>query len=161
MIIVRVELHSARTGEITQLGWMNVSNTGKLQKNWPRRADYDVEIMSMRKGVITRKVMRKSRVRDYPRLAYTVWELVRRALECSLGKWPIHPGRPEEFDELVRERTFEEAWKATGYCYGSDALEQVRLGWELAHGKVESVLADRPACCCGGPPSCDCMDPGV
>lgn len=155
MIIVRVELHSANTGEITQLGWMNLSNTGRLGSL--KRADYEVEIMSMRKGVITKKVMRKSLVRDYPRLAYTVWELVRRALESALGKWPVHPGRPEEFDEEVRERTFEEAWKATGYCYGSDALEQVRLGWELAHGKVEPVNTN-PCTCTNGCNSWDCKN---
>ncbi len=33
--------------------------------------------------------------------------------------------------------SFEQAWgrmKARGYQYGEDALEQVRFGWELAHG---------------------------
>lgn len=41
--------------------------------------------------------------------------------------------------ELVnRPLTFDEAWAAMiakGYQYGPDALEQVRLGWELARGK--------------------------
>jgi hypothetical protein len=36
------------------------------------------------------------------------------------------------------ERTFEQAWKAftdAGYRYGRDALEGVRFGWEIAHGR--------------------------
>lgn len=33
-------------------------------------------------------------------------------------------------------KTFEEAFAATGYQYGEDALEQVRLGWELATKKA-------------------------
>lgn len=99
MIVVKIELHSAITGKITSLGQMQISNTGHLTKKNPNRGDYAVELF--RKGSTT-KVQRKGLVQDYPRNSYTVWELVRRALECSLGKWPIHPGRPEEFDEEVR-----------------------------------------------------------
>jgi hypothetical protein len=136
MIVVRIEMHSARTGEVSELGYMTISNTGRKVHKWDKRHDYDVEIM--RKGSRDR-VVRRSLVRDYPRLAYTVWELVRRGLECSLGKWPIHPGHPQEFDEEVREPTFQEAWRAfqdAGYQYGEEALEQVRFGWEIAQGKV-------------------------
>jgi hypothetical protein len=100
MILVKIELHSARTGKVTELGRMQISNTGHLTSHTPNRGDYIVELF--RKGSTT-KVQRKGLVRDYPRLSYTVWELVRRSLESALGKWPIHPGRPEEFDEEVRE----------------------------------------------------------
>lgn len=106
MIVVKIELHSARTGKVTPLGQMHISNTGHSHD--PKRGDYDVEIF--RKGSTT-KVQRKGMVRDYPRLSYTVWELVKRALEAGLGKWPIHPGHPEEFDEEVR--TFGEIPKCT------------------------------------------------
>jgi hypothetical protein len=100
MILVKIELHSARTGKVTELGQMRITNNGIESAHNPKRGEYDVEIM--RKGSTT-KVQRKGLVRDYPRLSYTVWELVRRSLEAALGKWPIHPGRPEEFDEEVRE----------------------------------------------------------
>lgn len=98
MIVIKVELHSARTGQISELGRMYISNTGHLTSKNPNRGDYIVELF--RKGSTT-KVQRKGLVCDYPRNSYTVWELVRRALECTLGKWPIHPGRPEEFNEDV------------------------------------------------------------
>lgn len=98
MILVKIELHSARTGKVTELGRMQICNTGTTTSDNPKRGDYEVSLF--RKGSTT-KVQRKGLVRDYPRLSYTVWELVRRALECTLGKWPIHPGRPMEFDEEI------------------------------------------------------------
>lgn len=36
------------------------------------------------------------------------------------------------------EKTFEDAWQlfeAAGFRYGGDALEQVRFGWQIAHGR--------------------------
>jgi hypothetical protein len=100
MLVVKIELHSARTGKVTELGRMQITNNGIESAHNPKRGEYNVELF--RKGSTT-KVQRKGLVRDYPRLSYTVWELVRRSLEAALGKWPIHPGRPEEFDEEIRE----------------------------------------------------------
>lgn len=45
--------------------------------DFPRRSDYWVDIM--RRGSM-RRVQRSGVVKDYPRLSYPVWELVRRAL---------------------------------------------------------------------------------
>ncbi len=98
MILVKIELHSAITGKITQLGQMQICNTGHATKENPKRGDYEISLF--RKGSTT-KVQRQGLVRDYPRQSYTVWELVRRALECTLGKWPVHPGHPVEFDEDI------------------------------------------------------------
>jgi len=98
MIVVKIELHSASTGKVSEIGRMHVTNNGLASTE--KRADYDVEIM--RKGT-TYKVQRRGLVRDYPRQAYMVWELIRRSLEAGLSKWPIHPGHPQEFDEDVRE----------------------------------------------------------
>lgn len=94
MLVIKIELHSAITGTVTEIGRMHIINNGRGSHT---RGEYDVEIM--RRG--TRKVQRRAMVRDYPRLSYTVWELVRRALVAGLGKWPIHPGEPHEFDETI------------------------------------------------------------
>jgi hypothetical protein len=83
MLVVKIELHSARTGKVTELGRMQITNNGIESAHNPKRGEYDVEIM--RKGSTT-KVQRRGLVRDYPRLSYTVWELVRRSLEAALGK---------------------------------------------------------------------------
>lgn len=96
MLIIKIELLSANTGKTTEIGRMHIVNnaTGTY-----KHGNYDVEIM--RRGT-TNKVQRRGSVTDYPRQSYTVWELVRRALVAGLGKWPIHPGEPEEFDEIVK-----------------------------------------------------------
>jgi hypothetical protein len=95
MLVVKIELHSAITGKITEIGRMHITNNGL---GTHKRGEYDIEIF--RKGSTT-KVQRKGMVRDYPRQSYTVWELVRRGLTAALGKWPIHPGEPQEFDEQI------------------------------------------------------------
>lgn len=100
MIIVKIELHSAITGRVTEIGRMRLCNDGTSDN--ATRGAYNVEVM--RRG--TDKVQKRGRVENYPRLAYSVWELVRRALVATLGKWPIHPGEPEEFnaDVLANDR---------------------------------------------------------
>lgn len=47
-------------------------------------------------------------------------------------------------------KTFEEAWsekEAAGYQYGANALEQVRLGWEMR----AAAEAEAKACTCADP----------
>lgn len=108
MLVIKIELHSANTGKVTEIGRANIINNGT---GTSKRGNYDVEIM--RRGT-TDKVQRRGSVTDYPRLSYTVWELVRRALVAGLGKWPVHPGEPEEFDQDVKDgyaRSLKEAQK--------------------------------------------------
>lgn len=56
-------------------------------------------------------------------------ELAWRDAEIDRLRAVLENGRPAT--------TFDQAWarmEAAGYQYGHEALEQVRLGWELAHG---------------------------
>jgi len=41
---------------------------------------------------------------------------------------------------------FEDAWKRTGYQYGGDALENVKLGWELAVKHLVNGTGTRYRC---------------
>lgn len=80
MIIVKIELHSARTGKISEIGRLlidNISRTG----NDSRRGDYRVRLM--RRGTF-KQVHREGVVLNYPRLSYSVWRLVFRALKSVL-----------------------------------------------------------------------------
>lgn len=79
MILVKVELHSARTGKVTELGRMEISNVGGSKDDV--RASYRVELM--RKGT-TDHVQRRGVVENYPKLSYPIWELVKRALAAAL-----------------------------------------------------------------------------
>ena len=81
MLVVKIELHSARTHKITEIGRMIIANEGTA--GTPRRGNYTVKVG--RKGHHSSKDVwlnptRMGRVKDYPRLTYSVWRLVIRAL---------------------------------------------------------------------------------
>lgn len=76
MIVVRVELHSAITGKVTEIAKMRISNDGT--GNGPR-GNYDVA--TLRKGDSDHSApLRAGRVEGHARLSYHVWKLVARAL---------------------------------------------------------------------------------
>lgn len=100
MLVVKVELHSAITGQVSEIGRMVIYNDGTGTKD---RGNYVTNLL--RKGT-TDKVQRRGFVTNYPRLSYSVWELVKRALTTVVGKGePIHPGTPGEFDVDVAEES--------------------------------------------------------
>jgi hypothetical protein len=83
MIVVKVELHSAITGRVTELGRMIVANVGGTRK----RGDYKVKVGRKRAGGepipnedVWAKPQRTGSVKDYPRLSYNVWRLISRAI---------------------------------------------------------------------------------
>lgn len=79
MLVVKIELHSAITGRVSELGRMQISNTGKGSYD---RGDYAVEVLR-RSGVTGGAVTRTGEVKNYPRLSYNVWRLVSRALRSA------------------------------------------------------------------------------
>lgn len=80
MIVVKVELHSARTGDVTELGKMIIANDG-TQGNGSV-GDYDVKVG--RKGQtdiqLWQKPQRVGKVLGHRRLALSIWTLVAKAL---------------------------------------------------------------------------------
>lgn len=78
MIVVRVELHSAITGQVTELARMHISNEGGTAT----KGDYGVETLRGRDkaALDKRRVQRSGKVTNYPRLSIHVWHLVARAL---------------------------------------------------------------------------------
>jgi hypothetical protein len=86
MLIVKIELHSARTGKVETLGQMVIDNVGGAGKGrYDKLADYRVRVG--RKGGtlqgVLDKPLREGRVDGYPRLSYNVWRLVLRALRAT------------------------------------------------------------------------------
>ena len=83
MIVVRVELWSAITGEKTELARMHISNTGTGSN---RRCDYTGESFVGRDSAALdrRQVSKRGKVDNYPRLDLHVWNLVMRML-TSMG----------------------------------------------------------------------------
>lgn len=82
MIVVKIELHSANTGEVTELGRAIIANVGGTRSS----GNYDVRVA--RKGTTDLKSVwgspaRTGSVTQYPRLTYNVWRLVSRAIRAA------------------------------------------------------------------------------
>ncbi len=76
MILIRVELHSAVTGKVTEIGRMKLTNDGSGDL---KTGNYDVYLM--RRGT-TDKVQRTGRVEKHARKALSIWTLVSKALKA-------------------------------------------------------------------------------
>lgn len=74
MIVVKIELHSALTGQVTPLGYLRIINDGT---GTPKRGNYDV----VKIGKNGRR-LDNARVEDYPRRSYNIFRLLRKALEA-------------------------------------------------------------------------------
>jgi hypothetical protein len=94
MILVKIELHSAVTGKITEIGRMKIVNIGGTTT----RGNYLAHIM--RRGTLT-KPSKTVNIENYPRLSYSVWELVRRVLESGAKTPRQVPVEPS--DDLAEE----------------------------------------------------------
>lgn len=100
MIVVKVELHSAVTGDVTELGRMVIANDAS-QGNGPV-GDYDVYLG--RKGQtsfeLIKKPQRKGKVLGHRRWALSVWRLVSKALhEIGHGAGKRYPLEPEPLED--------------------------------------------------------------
>lgn len=86
MIVVKIELHSAITHKITEIGRMYICNDGTCID--PSKGNYDVYVNRKGSKKIPNplikenpKYLRKGKVLNYPRLSYNVWKLIARALK--------------------------------------------------------------------------------
>ena len=85
MLVVKVELHSAITGRVSEIARMVIANTGTSED--PKRGDYTCYTLRGRNAEALNKAMvegsppvRSALVLNYPRLAVHVWNLVAAAL---------------------------------------------------------------------------------
>lgn len=79
MIIIRVEVHSAKTGEITEIARMKVVNTGTSKSL--KLGDYEGYVF--RKPTFSHRV-RKGSVKGHRRQDLPVWNLIGKMLK-SMG----------------------------------------------------------------------------
>ena len=96
MIVVRVELHSARTGEVTELARMHLANdAGQVTA---KRADYDGKTFVGRstEGLYRGEVSHTGRVENWPRLDLHIWNLVQAMLtDMGYTKGPRLKAEPQ------------------------------------------------------------------
>lgn len=78
MIVVRVELHSARTGKVSELARMHITNVTPTERIVSPRHDYRGETFHGRstRKLNMRSIQRVGRVGNYPRERVHVWNLV-------------------------------------------------------------------------------------
>ena len=83
MIVIKLELHSARTGKVTEIGRAIIANVGGTTKY----GDYTCKVGRQKADgdeytnkEVWSKPLREGEVVRYPRLSYNVWRLVIRGL---------------------------------------------------------------------------------
>lgn len=85
MLVVKVELWSAITGQNTEIARMMIHNTGGTSTT----GDYGVEVYrgrnegSLHSAMVNRKPLKTGVVDKHPRLAEHVWNLVAKALTAT------------------------------------------------------------------------------
>lgn len=85
MIVVKVELHSAITGQVRLLGSAIISNVGTTEDG--KYGDYDVRVGRKPDATdlakVFRQPLRHGSVKRHPRLAQNVWRLVLKAIASA------------------------------------------------------------------------------
>jgi hypothetical protein len=84
MIVVKVELHSAKGGPTQLRGEMHISNTGNHPEH-PKRGNYRVELFAIRKGRPDSVPYRTGQVNHWPRDREPIMKLVQAALNAVYG----------------------------------------------------------------------------
>jgi hypothetical protein len=80
MIVVRLELHSAITGKVTELARMDIDNIGGTRNS----GDYRCRVMHGRdRNTLSKRIVqREAKVFGHPRLSQHVWYLAFKALKA-------------------------------------------------------------------------------
>lgn len=85
MIVVKVELWSARTGQKTEIARMSIVNDGT--STTPNKGNYIAKTYRGRskealdKAMLAKHTTRQAPITEHSRLRYHVWHLVRKALQ--------------------------------------------------------------------------------
>lgn len=83
MIVVKVELWSAITGQHTELARMTIANegTGSLVRgNYEAKTYIGRNEATLQKAMVKGTISRSTRITGWPRQQWHVWNLVERAL---------------------------------------------------------------------------------
>lgn len=100
MLVLKLELHSAISHEVTEIGRMYICNDGTGKQDagnyvaavCKRGTDAMPQEAYCNPNVRAPKAARSGEVRDYPRISYNVWRLVARSvLACFPEERPTTP----------------------------------------------------------------------
>jgi hypothetical protein len=101
MIVVRVELHSAITRQVTEIARMHICNFGGTRQ----LGNYRIETLRGRSATELSRyiVQREGTVRNHPRLQVHVWHLVGKALAAIGYVKPQPHDAPDEPSDIDQE----------------------------------------------------------
>jgi len=81
MIVIRIDLHSARSGKVTRLGTAIINNEGTLHDG--NKCDYTLRIGRKKPGNVTptfeeilTKPVRHATIKKWPRDRKTIWQML-------------------------------------------------------------------------------------
>ncbi len=97
VLVVKIELHSAITGQIKTIATGKIANTGK---GTPTKGEYRIELRDA-----LGRLWKTGNIKDFPRKRLLAWDLLACALYSVLGKR----------NHLVNEA--ECATETSGKCY--------------------------------------------
>ncbi|MFC3097334.1 hypothetical protein [Alteraurantiacibacter palmitatis] len=86
MIVVKVELHSAITGQVTEIGRMMINNVGGSASSgdYQARTYRGRSAETLARAMKRNEVTRKGKIEGHARLRLHVWHLIAKAL-ASMG----------------------------------------------------------------------------
>lgn len=84
MLVVRLELHSANTGEVSELGRMIVANVGGTDETGEYEVRLALSASSSQELLDDKTRDRLGKVSGYPRMTQHAWDLIAKAL-ASVG----------------------------------------------------------------------------
>ena len=102
MIVVRVELHSAITKQVTELARMHIANVGGTHT----AGDYRCTALRGRNKAafdVAPQINRHGEIKGYPRLKLHVWHLVARALIAMNYAGKRELMQPGDMDDTAAE----------------------------------------------------------
>lgn len=112
MIVVKVELVSAVTGQTTLLGSAIIANDATSRD--PKKGSYDVKVARKPDAGDLKRVwarpLRTGRVENYPRLAFNMWRLVIRALAAAFPEERVPLAEIDEDQSQLALVALEEAY---------------------------------------------------
>lgn len=105
MIVVKIELWSAITHRISEIGRMYIANDGSGSAE---RGDYQAAVCKRGTDKVPHpldpagpKATRSGAIKDYPRLAYNVWRLIARACLATFPEERAPKGTTPVLDAAV------------------------------------------------------------
>jgi hypothetical protein len=141
VIVVKVELRGANSGQVTTLGEAEICNVGGTLT----RGKYRVDVYNWNRRKDGRgRIWKKAWIEGFPRKRLGGWDLLLRCLSAALaGRQDEEPDVPEQCASYWKQRALEAEEKL---CRTNRALAILRGVFEAASPELPAPKCLRPDC---------------